>query len=179
MFHLQVPVAPLDAQARARVYLEFVQAHLAALKDVNVGPHNDMILLAVDEGSQATAAVLVATGNPGDRVQFPLHLHCAGEIQVCLEGQYGELLPPDQAVDDIFEWGTTLASFQAQYPGLLTLGEKSAAGQMLVLGPGAGWNFVANTQHAPYGWIGPSGYLLAQIYWPGPNQVPPQQSILA
>jgi hypothetical protein len=173
MFHVQVPVAPLDVGARARVYREYVQRHIDELTDVNLGPHNDMILLAVDAASHAKAAVLVATGEQGAVVQFPLHLHGAGEIQVCLEGHYGELLPLDQPVDDIFEWGTTLAEFQAQYPDVVTLGEKTAEGQMIVLGPGACWNFVAGSQHAPCGWIGPSGYLLAQIYWPGPNEVPP------
>lgn len=173
MFHVQVPVAPLDLKARASVYLEYVKAHQGELADVNVSPHNDMIMLATDAASMAKSALLVATGAPGSLVQFPLHLHCAGEIQVCLLGRYGELLAPDQAVDDIFPWGQTLASFQARYPGVVTLGEKTAQGQMIVLGPGAGWNFVAGTQHAPCGWIGPEGYLVAQIYWPGPNELPP------
>ena len=172
MFHVQLPVAPLDIRGRASVYLEYVKRH-GDLTDINLGPHNDMFLLTVDSTTLAKSAVLVAKGKPGALVQFPRHFHTAGEIQVCLEGKYGELLPPEQAVDDIFEWGTTLASFQSQFPGVVTLGEKTAEGQMIVLGPGAGWNFVANTQHAPCGWIGPNGYLLAQIFWPGPNEVPP------
>jgi hypothetical protein len=113
----------------------------------------------------------VARGNPGDLVKFPLHRHGKGEIQVCLEGTYGELLPPNQRVDDILPWGETLESFQDRYPGVITLGENTSAGQMIKVGPGAGWNFVPTSQHAPVGWIGKNGLLLAQIYWPGPNEI--------
>jgi hypothetical protein len=172
MFHIQVPVAPLEVRARFQVYREFVERH-NTLQDIKLGPHNDMIILADDPVSGAQSAVLVAQGKPGDLVKFPLHRHGMGEIQVCLEGIYGELLPLDQCQDDIFPWGETLVSFNVRYPGVIELGPSSAVGLSIKMHPGAAWNFVAASQHAPTGWIGPSGLLLAQIFWPGPNQVLP------
>ncbi|MFM0336855.1 hypothetical protein [Paraburkholderia fungorum] len=173
MFHIQTPVAQLDVQGRAAIYREYVANHRADLQDVVLGPHNDMIILSVDKATLAKSAVLFAVGSPGDLVQFPLHLHTKGEIQICLDGTYGELLAPDQNIDDLLPWGQTFDSFQTQHPGVVSLGQTTAPGQMLLLAPGAGWNFVSGSQHAPCGWIGQSGYLLAQIYWPGPNEVPP------
>jgi hypothetical protein len=45
MFHLQVPVAALDVQARAVVYREYLNHH-PKLQDIQVGPHNAMAPLA-------------------------------------------------------------------------------------------------------------------------------------
>lgn len=170
MFHLQTPIASTEVRARLRAYSELLERH-RQLQDIRLGPHNDMIILEEDPATGAQSALLVATGAPGQRVEFPLHRHGAGEIQVCLAGVYGEWLPDDQCVDDLLPWGETLASFAARHPGVVTLGERGPGGQLVRLAPGAGWNFVAGSQHAPCGWIGEDGLLLAQIFWPGPNQV--------
>lgn len=110
-----------------------------------------MFILSEDKDTLAKSAALFAVGNPGELVEFPLHLHTKGEIQTCLDGTYDELLPRDQNIDDLFLWGQTFDSFRSQYPGVVTLGPAKADGQMLLLAPGAGWNFVSGSQHAPVG----------------------------
>jgi hypothetical protein len=95
-----------------------------------------------------------------------------------LEGKYGEYLPPNQCIDDIFPWGQTYESFQDQYPGVITF-KDAPDGQLITMTAGAGWNFVSGSEHAPVGWIGERGLLMAQIFWPGPNEILPDNTTAA
>ena len=171
MFTIHEPVESLDALARRQVYGEFVKQH-QSLHTVSVGCHNDMIMLAEDPASGAAVAVLLATGTPGERVIFPKHLHTKGERTICLDGEYGEYLLPGENPDDLFEGSTTLAQFQAAHPGVVELLPAEPDGRIPVkLYLGAHWSMGNQTEHKPFGWVGPRGILLGQIYWGGPNEV--------
>jgi hypothetical protein len=169
VFTIHPPVERLDALARQRVYGEYIKQPLRA---VAVGCHNDMIMLAEDPQSGAAVAVLLAKGEPGTRIVFPRHLHLKGERTICLDGEYGEYLLPGENPDDLFEGGMTLAAFQRAFPGVVQLLPPEADGKVPVkLGLGAHWSMGDNTEHKPFGWAGPRGLLMGQIYWGGPNEV--------
>jgi hypothetical protein len=170
MFRILDPVPEMDVRARRTVYGEYVKQH-SELARVQVGCHNDMVMLEKDPKTEEAVAVLMATGAPGDPVIFPLHLHTKGEQTVCLEGTYGEYLDVGENPDDLFEGSLTLAEFQQQHPGVVTLLEPDGDRIPVHLGPGAVWAIGDNTQHKPFGVIGDGGMLMAQIHWGGPNKI--------
>lgn len=172
MFTLHSPLPALETLARRGVYREHVERH-RELQHVTLGCHNDMVMLATDAATGGAVAVLVATGKPGQRVEFPRHRHSKGEWSACLEGHYGEYLVAgaDVTREISFETATTLAQFQREHPGLVELRPAADGKVPVLLGPGAVWSMGEDSVHQPFGYVGPSGLLLAQIRWPGPNEV--------
>lgn len=170
MFQILQPVPAMDVRARRTVYREYVKLH-GELTRVQVGCHNDMVMLEKDPNTEEAVAILMATGAPGDRVVFPLHLHTKGEQTVCLEGTYGEYLEASENPDDLFEGSLTLAKFQEDHPGVVEILDRDGDKIPVHLGPGAVWAIGNNTKHKPFGFIGDDGMLLAQIHWGGPTKI--------
>jgi len=170
MFQILEPVPEMDARARQTIYREYVKNH-SELTRVQVGCHNDMVMLEKDPTTAEAVAILMATGAPGDEVVFPLHLHTKGEQTICLEGIYGEYLNADENPDDLFEGSLTLAKFQEDHPGVVKVLDRDGDKIPVHLGPGAVWVMGDNTQHKPFGFMSDGGMLLAQIHWGGPNEI--------
>lgn len=170
MFQILEPVPAIDARARRTIYREYVKSH-SELTRIQVGCHNDMVMLEKDPNTEEAVAILMATGAPGDKVEFPLHLHTKGEQTVCLEGIYGEHLEAGENPDDMFAGSLTLAEFQVEHPGVVEVLPPEGDRIPVYLRPGAVWVMGDNTQHKPFGVIGDDGMLLAQIHWGGPNEI--------
>src|SRR6185369_1319915 len=123
MFQILEPVPAMDARARRTIYREYLKLH-GELTRVQVGCHNDMVMLEKDPKTEEAVAVLVATGTPAEKVDFPRHLHTKGEQTICLEGIYGEYLEAGENPDDLFEGSLTLAKFQEDHPGVVEVLEQ-------------------------------------------------------
>lgn len=170
MFQILEPVPAMDARARRTIYREYVKLH-GELTRVQVGCHNDMVMLEKDPNTEEAVAILMATGAPGEEVVFPRHLHTKGEQTICLEGIYGEYLEVGENPDDLFEGSLTLAKFQEDHPGVVEVLDRDGDKIPVHLGPGAVWVMGDNTKHKPFGFISDGGMLLAQIHWGGPNEI--------
>lgn len=170
MFQILEPVPAMDARARQTIYREYVKLH-GELARVQVGCHNDMVMLEKDPNTEEAVAILMATGAPGEKVVFPRHLHTKGEQTTCLEGIYGEYLEVGENPDDLFEESLTLAKFQEDHPGVVEVLDRNGDKIPVHLGPGAVWVMGDNTKHKPFGFISDGGMLLAQIHWGGPNEI--------
>lgn len=170
MFQILEPVPAMDARARQTIYREYLKLH-SELARVQVGCHNDMVMLEKDPNTEEAVAILMATGIPGEKVDFPRHLHTKGEQTICLEGIYGECLEVGENPDDLFEGILTLAKFQEDHPGVVEVLEQDGDKIPVHLGPGAVWVMGNNTKHKPFGFISDGGMLLAQIHWGGPNEI--------
>jgi len=170
MFQILEPVPAMDARARQTIYREYVKLH-GELTRVQVGCHNDMVMLEKDPNTEEAVAILMATGAPGERVSFPRHLHTKGEHTICLEGIYGEYLEVGENPDDLFEGSLTLAKFQEDHPGVVEVLAREGDKIPVHLRPGAVWVMGDNTNHKPFGFISDGGMLLAQIHWGGPNEI--------
>src|SRR4030095_14421111 len=170
MFQILEPVPAIDARARRTIYREYAKTH-SDLTRVQIGCHNDMVMLEKDPKTEEAVAILMATGAPGEKVIFPEHLHTKGEQTICLEGIYGEYLEAGENPDDLFEESQTLTKFQEKHPGVVEVLEREGDKIPVHLGPGAVWVMGDNTKHKPFGFIGSDGMLLAQIHWGGPNEI--------
>lgn len=170
---IHAPITLAEAKARREVYHSYLK-HNPDLRDIEIGVHNEMIILEPgetgdDDPLAEAVALLKAEGRPDQMVEFPLHSHSQGEKTICLEGTYLETL--SDPADLVFENGMNLASFNQKYPNTIATSEQADGSLEVQLLPGAQWSMGAGSQHKPGGRIGDNGFLLAQIYWAGENQI--------
>ena len=171
--HVHTPIPLSEAKARRAVYHSYLK-HNPGLRDIDIGAHNEMIILeprdtADDEPLGEAVALLKAEGQPDEKVIFPRHSHSGGEKTICLEGTYLETLSDPE--DLIFDHGMSLAAYQKAYPGSINTRMLANGALEVEFNPGATWSMGGLSEHKPGGRIGDNGFLLAQIYWGGANQI--------